>query len=86
MGDATGLNPAAILLSLSVWGKLLGLLGLLIAIPITSIMISYYRRFLRDAERQNSSIIVEPHMLDDDDDDDDFLPDTNNGSKIIIPN
>ena len=88
MGDATGLNPAAILLSLSVWGKLLGLLGLLIAIPITSIMISYYRRFLKNAERQSSSIIIEPHMLDDDDDDDDEdepLLDTNSISKIIIP-
>ena len=88
MGDATGLNPAAILLSLSVWGKRLGLLGLLIAIPITSIMISYYRRFLKNAERQSSSIIIEPHMLDDDDDDDDEdepLLDTNSISKIIIP-
>jgi predicted PurR-regulated permease PerM len=30
MGDITGLSPAIILLSLSVWGKLLGMLGLLI--------------------------------------------------------
>jgi predicted PurR-regulated permease PerM len=85
MGDATGLNPAAILLSLSVWGKLLGLLGLLIAIPITSIMISYYRRFLKTAERQNSNIIVEPHMLDDDDDDDDEPLLDIKVPKIIIP-
>ena len=87
MGDATGLNPAAILLSLSVWGKLLGLLGLLIAIPVTSIMISYYRRFLKSTERKNSSIIVEPHMLDDDEDDEDDEPllDINRNPKIIIP-
>lgn len=84
MGDATGLNPAAILLSLSIWGKLLGLLGLLIAIPVTSIMISYYRRFLKNTERQNSTIIVEPHMLDDDDDDEPLL-DVNQNPKIIIP-
>jgi len=43
MGDATGLNPAMILLSLTVWGKLMGILGLLIALPVTSILISYYR-------------------------------------------
>jgi predicted PurR-regulated permease PerM len=87
MGDATGLNPAAMLLSLSVWGQLLGLLGLLIAIPITSIMISYYRRFLSSAEQKNSTIIIEPHMLDKDDDDDDEPPvDKNRTPKIIIPN
>ena len=46
MGKATGLNPAIILLSLSVWGKLLGFLGLLIAIPLTYIIWTYYRLWL----------------------------------------
>lgn len=46
MGDATGLNPAIILLSLSIWGKLLGFLGLLIAIPMTYLLVSYYKRLL----------------------------------------
>ena len=46
MGDATGLSPAFILLSLSVWGKLLGVFGLLIALPMTALLIAYYRRFL----------------------------------------
>jgi len=46
MGNVTGLNPAAILLSLSIWGKLLGMLGLIIALPITYILLSYYRRFI----------------------------------------
>ncbi len=71
MGDATGLNPAMILLSLTIWGQILGMLGLLIALPVTSILISYYRRFLKQTERQNSKIIIAPHLLDDDDDDDD---------------
>ena len=44
MGRVTGLSPAVILLSLSVWGKLLGLLGLLIALPMTCLLIAYYRR------------------------------------------
>lgn len=46
MGDATGLNPAIILLSLSIWGKLLGFLGLLIAIPMTYLLVAYYKRLL----------------------------------------
>lgn len=41
MGKALGLNPAVILLSLSVWGTLLGLLGMLIALPATTIIIKW---------------------------------------------
>lgn len=46
MGSAMGLNPAVILLSLSVWGSLLGFIGLIIALPLTTLLISYYRRFI----------------------------------------
>ena len=46
MGDVTGLNPAMIMLSLSVWGKLMGLLGLIVALPMTCLLLVYYRRFL----------------------------------------
>ena len=46
MGKVTGLNPAMIMLSLSIWGKLLGLLGLIIALPLTYLLLAYYRRFL----------------------------------------
>jgi predicted PurR-regulated permease PerM len=46
MGKVTGLNPAMIMLSLSIWGKLLGLLGLIIALPMTYLLLIYYRRFL----------------------------------------
>lgn len=46
MGKAMGLSPAVILLSLSVWGKLLGMLGLLIALPMTCLGITYYRRLV----------------------------------------
>jgi predicted PurR-regulated permease PerM len=41
-----GLNPAVILLSLSVWGALLGFVGLIIALPLTTLLISYYKRFV----------------------------------------
>ena len=50
MGDATGLNPAVILLALSVWGGLLGMVGLIIALPITSLILNYYRRFVMEPE------------------------------------
>ena len=49
MGDVTGLNPAIMLLSLSIWGKLLGFLGLIIALPLTFLVSSYYKRFLAHA-------------------------------------
>ncbi|MCC5929412.1 MAG: AI-2E family transporter [Cyclobacteriaceae bacterium] len=51
MGNATGLNPALILLSLSVWGKLLGIFGLLIALPATFLLKSYYIAFLKSESR-----------------------------------
>ena len=46
MGHVMGLNPAVILLSLSVWGSLLGFIGLIIALPLTTLCLSYYRRFV----------------------------------------
>jgi len=46
MGRVTGLNPVMILLSLSIWGKLLGLLGLLMAIPVTCLLLAYYHRMM----------------------------------------
>ena len=49
MGSVTGLSPAVILLSLSVWGKLLGMFGLLIALPMTCLLWAYYQRFLSRA-------------------------------------
>lgn len=42
MGKAMGLNPAIILLSLSIWGALLGFMGLIIALPLTTLLLSYY--------------------------------------------
>jgi predicted PurR-regulated permease PerM len=50
MGKAMGLNPAVILLSLSVWGSLLGIVGMIIALPITTLLISYYKRFVINNE------------------------------------
>ena len=52
MNKAIGLHPAVILLSLSIWGSLLGLVGMIIALPATSLLLSYYRRFLRKQEEE----------------------------------
>ena len=43
MGSALGLHPAVILLALSVWGTLLGIIGMIIALPLTARMIAYYK-------------------------------------------
>jgi len=46
MGKAMGLNPAILLLSLSVWGSLLGFIGLIIALPLTTLIIAYWQRYV----------------------------------------
>ena len=46
MGKVTGLSPAIILLSLSIWGSLLGILGMIIALPMTTILLSYYKNYV----------------------------------------
>lgn len=51
MGKITGLNPAIILLSLSIWGSLMGMLGMIIALPLTTLMLSYYQRFIINQEK-----------------------------------
>ena len=55
MGKITGLNPAIILLSLSVWGSLMGMLGMIIALPLTTLMLSYYQRFIINKEKIGSA-------------------------------
>ena len=46
MGNVTGMGPAAILLCLSIWGALLGVVGMIIALPLTTLLVSYYKRFI----------------------------------------
>ncbi len=48
MGNVIGMNPAIMLLSLSVWGSLLGVAGMIIALPLTTVIISYYKRYVLD--------------------------------------
>jgi len=46
MGKAMGLNPAILLLSLSIWGALLGFIGLIVALPLTTLLIAYWQRYV----------------------------------------
>lgn len=52
MGKEMGLNPAIILLSLSVWGSLLGIIGMIIALPVTSLIMSYYERYISNPKKK----------------------------------
>lgn len=52
MGKATGLKPVSILLGVFIWGKLLGFLGILLAIPLTCLFIAYYRRYVLKQTRE----------------------------------
>jgi predicted PurR-regulated permease PerM len=59
MGNVTGMSPAAILLSLSIWGAIAGVIGMIIALPLTTLIISYYDRFI--ANRGVSSRAHQAH-------------------------
>lgn len=54
MGKAMGLNPAIILLSLSIWGSLLGFMGLIIALPLTTLLLSYYDLYVIQRMRRKA--------------------------------
>lgn len=56
MGKVMGLNPAIILLSLSIWGALLGFMGLIIALPLTTLILSYYDLYVIQRERRKGLI------------------------------
>ena len=63
MGKALGLNPAIIILSLSVWGSLLGLLGMVIALPASTIIIKWATITLsswRDKLNASSAPVTQP--------------------------
>lgn len=53
MGKVTGLNAAVILLALSIWGSLLGFVGLIVALPLTTLVVSYYKRYVLEEEPEN---------------------------------
>lgn len=46
MGHIMGLPAAIVLLSLTAWGYVLGIIGLIIALPATTLIVSYYKRYI----------------------------------------
>lgn len=64
MGKAMGLNPAIILLSLSIWGALLGFMGLIIALPLTTLILSYYNIYIIDRYARAEVEMAESDPLD----------------------
>lgn len=68
MGKITGLNPAIILLSLSIWGSLMGILGMIIALPLTTLMLSYYQRYIVRNEKiisQKTELSIKQEEVED---------------------
>ncbi len=58
MGKAMGLNPAILLLSLSVWGAILGFIGLIVALPLTTLIIAYWQKYVTQ-EQDDLPILTE---------------------------
>nr|MDE6556155.1 AI-2E family transporter [Duncaniella sp.] len=50
IGKDMGLNQAVILISLSVWGCLLVIIGMIIALPVTSLIMAYYERYISNPQ------------------------------------
>lgn len=56
MRKIMGLRPAVVLLSLTVWGYVLGIIGLIIALPATQLIISYYRCYVVHDSPENNKM------------------------------
>ena len=55
VGSSMNLPPVGILLSLSIWGKLLGFLGLIVAIPFTCLCLVYLQKMQSKAAAEEES-------------------------------
>jgi predicted PurR-regulated permease PerM len=62
MGKVTGMKPAVILLSLSIWGSLMGVVGMILALPFTTLIISYYRRWVLREDKTGNQIPEETNI------------------------
>lgn len=66
MGKVIGLGPATILLSLSFWGAMFGVIGMIVALPLTSLGISCYKHYVLHepfASEQPAEVPVAPEKL-----------------------
>lgn len=60
LGKEMGMNPAVILLSLSVWGSLLGIIGMIIALPTSALIMTYYERYISEPASARKSATEGP--------------------------
>lgn len=60
VGSSMNLPPVGILLSLSIWGKLLGFLGLIVAIPFTCLCLVYIEKIQKKADAIVESEVEPP--------------------------
>ena len=60
VGSSMNLPPVGILLSLSIWGKLLGFLGLIVAIPFTCLCLVYIEKIQKKADAIVESDVEPP--------------------------
>ena len=67
MGDSMGLHPAVVLLSISAWGYMLGVLGMIVALPLTSIIKSYYMRYIIGGNTIGNEFAEEDSVCESDD-------------------
>ena len=56
MKEVTGMNPAIMLLSIAIWGSLLGILGMIIALPISTLIVTYYKKYVLES---SNKVIIE---------------------------
>lgn len=59
MGKTIGMKPAVMLLALSIWGSLFGVAGMIIALPMTTVMISYYKRFIISQDDEDNKEVAD---------------------------
>ena len=57
MGRRMKLHPAVILLSLAIWGKLLGIIGMIVALPLTTLILGYIKQ-----HHQRNLAVIERKM------------------------
>lgn len=60
-GKTMGMHPAVILLSLSIWGSLFGILGMLFALPLTMILYTYYMKYVVGEPIEKGPVIRRVH-------------------------
>ena len=60
VGSSMNLPPVGILLSLSIWGKILGFLGLIVAIPFTCLCLVYIEKIQKKADAIVESDVEPP--------------------------